>query len=701
MAKHDSCDPPPYPPPDHLPRDSPPPYSRTSSLRESVASTAVSDDSLVHSPTDSVIVDRSAGNGSVQRMSIFVQSFLRPCQAPRLIDVSSTTQSAAIPASLDIVVMVVGENVDPFLTLGKRLARDGHRVRVAALQQHEEQVRRKGLDFYPVRSTGDLSQAADGPQTRVMLLDQYTSCWEACIASLDANDNSSSSSSSSSVTSQPFMADAIIASPLAHAHIHCAQRLSVPLHIMSSTPCWPTREFPHPEAQSITQIDDPGLLNMLTYAMLEESVWNRITEPVNRFRQLLGLPALSSELAGRLLQDCNVPHTFFCSPRLYPRPRDWPSWVEITGYPLDCSASSPINKALDNFCQSGPLVYLALDEQAVVNRSQLTQAVHQVSQHHGLRLILSPSCQSLLPLGNNIIVSDEEAWILSRVDIAVHHATAHSTAITLQSGTPSVTIPLACRPDQHDRAVAIAKAGAGAAPLPEAAVCPTTLSQAIEFGLSPGLRQNMQPPADPSASLEEVLRCVSRWIAPRLKLCTLTGDLAVYRVQESGRELSAAAAAVLIANQRLKPADLINLPIHVYDVKAEPTAAKYRGAVANAARDIVNASDLVSKLPGLQRNTGAKRDVVEEIGVGTARLFGNIALLPFTTTALAVNSVLIGVKSARAMYKQDGPQGQADPDRKTQVDWRAFIDELQTQRGGQDPRVQEKEFCKAVLDKFK
>ena len=49
-------------------------------------------------------------------------------------------------------------------------------------------------------------------------------------------------------TAEPFLADAIIANPPSYAHIHCAEKLGVPLHLMFTMPWSPTHEFPHPLA---------------------------------------------------------------------------------------------------------------------------------------------------------------------------------------------------------------------------------------------------------------------------------------------------------------------------------------------------------------------------------------------------------------------------------------------------------------------
>ena len=90
----------------------------------------------------------------------------------------------------------------------------------------------------------------------------YHRCWRACIAPFDGD-------------RRPFLADAIIANPMARAHIHCAERLSIPLHIMSALPQSPTRAFPHPHAR-VNPYDgvDQSTANVLSYAIVEESTWN-------------------------------------------------------------------------------------------------------------------------------------------------------------------------------------------------------------------------------------------------------------------------------------------------------------------------------------------------------------------------------------------------------------------------------------------
>ena len=50
------------------------------------------------------------------------------------------------------------------------------------------------------------------------------------------------------VPGAPLVADAIIANPPSFGHIHVAEALEVPLHLMFPQPWVPTRMYPHPLA---------------------------------------------------------------------------------------------------------------------------------------------------------------------------------------------------------------------------------------------------------------------------------------------------------------------------------------------------------------------------------------------------------------------------------------------------------------------
>ena len=74
-------------------------------------------------------------------------------------------------------------------------------------------------------------------------------CWRSCIETGDGMDENdpdyylAAKNIPESLT-RPFVANAIIANPPSFAHVHCAERLGVPLHLMFTMPWSPTQSFP-------------------------------------------------------------------------------------------------------------------------------------------------------------------------------------------------------------------------------------------------------------------------------------------------------------------------------------------------------------------------------------------------------------------------------------------------------------------------
>ena len=80
------------------------------------------------------------------------------------------------------------------------------------------------------------------PYNYTMTVDIMKSCWAACTGSSNNSNNSNSSNSSNN----KYRADAIIANPVSYGHIHCAEALGIPLHLMFPQPWVATKAFPHP-----------------------------------------------------------------------------------------------------------------------------------------------------------------------------------------------------------------------------------------------------------------------------------------------------------------------------------------------------------------------------------------------------------------------------------------------------------------------
>lgn len=193
--------------------------------------------------------------------------------------IAKDTTGRSLPGRLNIVIQLVGSrgDVQPFIALGQALQRDGHRVRVATHDVFGQITREAGLEFYPIG--GDPSElmaymvqnpglvpslrslrAGDIQRKRRMVADMLDGCWSACLAP-DPD------------TRRPFVAEAIIANPPSFAHIHCAEALGIPLHLMFTMPWTNTRAFAHPLANLKNVGAESTVANYVSYSVVEWMTW--------------------------------------------------------------------------------------------------------------------------------------------------------------------------------------------------------------------------------------------------------------------------------------------------------------------------------------------------------------------------------------------------------------------------------------------
>lgn len=180
---------------------------------------------------------------------------------------------------LNIVIQVVGSrgDVQPFVALGSELKRYGHRVRLATHDIFGNIVRDSGLEFYPIG--GDSAElmaymiknpglipsmenlrAGEIRRKRIMIREMLDGCWRSCIEP-------------DMETHEPFVADAIIANPPSFGHIHCAQALSIPLHLMFTMPWSSTKAVPHPLANLRNDYTDQSFKNYASYNAVSWLMW--------------------------------------------------------------------------------------------------------------------------------------------------------------------------------------------------------------------------------------------------------------------------------------------------------------------------------------------------------------------------------------------------------------------------------------------
>jgi len=101
--------------------------------------------------------------------------------------------------------------------------------------------------------------AGDLKRKRRDISNILVSTWLACTANDDE-------------TSAPFTAEVIIANPPSFGHVHCAQKLQIPLHMMFTMPWSATTVFPHAFCKVDYSKIPKEKLNLFSYSVMDALV---------------------------------------------------------------------------------------------------------------------------------------------------------------------------------------------------------------------------------------------------------------------------------------------------------------------------------------------------------------------------------------------------------------------------------------------
>lgn len=253
---------------------------------------------------------------------------------------------------LNIVIQIVSSrgDVQPFIALGKVLREEyGHRVRLATHSVFQKFVEENGLEFfnigvdpaelmaYMVKNPGlmpgiETFRSGAIGKRRKEIAEILSGCWRSCFEAgngLGEVITQPNEDAKCELGPELFIADAIIANPPSFAHIHCAEKLGIPLHLMFtyviffpfvknyitdaivSMPWSPTQAFPHPLVNIQSSNADIGAANFVSYALVEMLTWQGLGDIINNFREeSLGLEPISVMWGPGMIPRLRVPHTY-------------------------------------------------------------------------------------------------------------------------------------------------------------------------------------------------------------------------------------------------------------------------------------------------------------------------------------------------------------------------------------------------------
>ena len=245
-----------------------------------------------------------------------------------------------------------------------------------------------------------------------------------------------------------FIADAIIANPPSMGHIHCAEKLGIPLHIVFTMPWSPTKAFHHPLAAMEYGEVETSMANYFSFGIMELLTWQGLGDIINKFRQqTLNLDAISPLWGHQLIPRLRVPYSYLWSQALIPRPSDWGPHISITGFSfLDAGSNYTPPQDLADFLAAGPApVYIGFGSIVVDDPVGLTKLIFEAVKLAKVRAIVSKGWGGVgageVPEGVYLIGNCPHDWLFQRVSCVVHHGGAGTTAAGIALGKPTVVVP--------------------------------------------------------------------------------------------------------------------------------------------------------------------------------------------------------------------------------------------------------------------
>ncbi|PVH82903.1 glycosyltransferase family 1 protein [Cadophora sp. DSE1049] len=517
---------------------------------------------------------------------------------------------------LNIVIQVVGSrgDVQPFIALGQELKLVGHRVRLATHDCFEEFVHKAGLEFFPiggdptelmaymVKNPGIIPKfesirAGDIAKKRKMISEMLEGCWKSCFEPDPS-------------TNIPFVAEAIIANPPSFAHMHCAQAMGIPVHLMFTMPWSPTRAFPHPLANVQLSDTDPTATNFLSYGLVDMMTWQGLGDVINHFRRkTLNLETLPQMVGANLAADLKIPFTYCWSPALIPKPFDWPSHIDVCGFFFRNSPDYTPFPELDAFLRAGPPpIYIGFGSIVMENAEKMTQTIMEAVKSCGVRAIVSEGWSKLgkgaEPDPDILFIGDcPHEWLFKHVTAVIHHGGAGTTACGLLNGRPTAIVPFFG--DQPFWANMVAAAGAGPRPIDYKSLSIASLSKAIAVCIAPETQIAAQKIAE-KMKAENGVRAAVRSFHRNLPIQELNCDMVPkhpanwsWKKGKRTLKLSHRAASILVEHKKIEASSLKlhkSKPVTIENRRWEPISAT-TSAGLDSAQNIFHAMGSVVQEP--------------------------------------------------------------------------------------------------------
>ncbi|WVQ77692.1 hypothetical protein IAR50_007382 [Cryptococcus sp. DSM 104548] len=355
-------------------------------------------------------------------------------------------------------------DVQPYIALGLRLKKDGHKVVIVTHGEFKNWVEGYGIEHrqaggdptllmklsqeHRMFSPGFFKESLGA--FRQWLDDLLVDSWNAC-----------------------HDADVLIESPSAMAGIHIAEALKIP-YFRAFTMPW-TRTAAYPQAFLVPAFEMGPSFNYSTYVLYDNIIWKATAPQINRWRKKhLGIKA--TDMAA--LSVTKVPFLYNFSPSVVPKPLDWHDDIMITGYwtledsDTDWSPPPELEEFITRAKTDGkPLVYIGFGSIVVPRPNAMTKNIIKAVEKADVRAIIAKGWSSRggdpakegedieFPANCYGVDKIPHAWLFPRVQAALHHGGAGTVGASLRAGIPTLIKPWFG--DQFFWSIRVTKLGVG------------------------------------------------------------------------------------------------------------------------------------------------------------------------------------------------------------------------------------------------
>ena len=191
------------------------------------------------------------------------------------------------------------------------------------------------------------------------------------------------------------------------------------------------------------------LMNHILHNAITMMLWQPIRSVVNDIlRPKFGLHPYPWYGPQKQLNKQKKPILFGISPNVVPHKKELPEYICITGNWILARAETwkPSEELLEFLNEGSKPIYIGFGSIPNNDADKMTKIVLEAVSLSGCRAILGTGCNDLRKgeLGEDKVFAIDHVphdWLFPRVELAVHHGGAGTTAAAIRAGIPSVVVP--------------------------------------------------------------------------------------------------------------------------------------------------------------------------------------------------------------------------------------------------------------------